>query len=281
MMTTAVAAPHRILPPRPRRLLAPFLALTFGLSWGLSVLLALFSEPIVAVFGDLTMSNPLIMVIVYAPGLAGLALVWRHHGLAGLGRFLRRLTLWRAPVGWWAFLLLGVPAVVYAGAAIKGTLGDPFAFSPWYRVFPALATALFLGPLEEFGWRGVALPALQRRMAPAWAGLLLGGAWGIWHLPSFMFGSTPQSAWEFGPFFAGLVAVSVVLTPLFNASRGSLLIAVLYHLQIMNPIWPDAQPWDNLLWVVVAVVVVVVRRQEMFRRGAGVTDLLAPTDLAA
>jgi membrane protease YdiL (CAAX protease family) len=277
-MTTAVATPNRVLSRRSTGLLVPFLALTFGLSWGLSVLLALFSEQIVAVLGELNMSNPLIMVIVYAPGLAGLYLVWRHHGLAGVGAFLRRLTLWRAPGAWWAFLLLGIPAVVYAGAAIKGTLGDPFAFTPWYRVLPALATALFLGPIEEFGWRGVALPALQRRMAPVWAGLLLGAVWGIWHLPSFLFGGTPQSAWEFGPFFAGLVAVSVVLTALYNASRGSLLIAVLYHLQIMNPIWPDAQPWDNLLWVVVAVVVVVVRRREMFQRGAGVTDVLAPRD---
>ena len=219
------------------------------------------------------------MVIVYAPGLAGLALVWRHHGLAGLGRFLRRLTLWRAR---WAGgrSTPGRPRRRLCRRRHQGHLGDPFAFSPWYRVLPALATALFLGPIEEFGWRGVALPALQRRMAPAWRASS-SARWGIWHLPSFMFGSTPQSAWEFGPFFAGLVAVSVVLTPLFNASRGSLLIAVLYHLQIMNPIWPDAQPWDNLLWVVVAVVVVVVRRQEMFRRGAGVTDVLAPTDLAA
>ena len=47
----------------------------------------------------------------------------------------------------------------------------------------------------------------------------------------------------------------MILTPLFNVSRGSLLITILYHFQMMNPIWPDAQPWDNLLWVAVTVVV--------------------------
>src|SRR5690606_15672313 len=101
---------------------------------------------------------------------------------------------------------------------------------------------LFLGPIEEFGWRGLALPLLQRRFNPFWAGLILGIVWAAWHIPSFFLGGTPQSAWALGPYFLGVVAISVILTPLFNAARGSLLIAALYHFQMMNPMWPDAQP---------------------------------------
>jgi membrane protease YdiL (CAAX protease family) len=48
---------------------------------------------------------------------------------------------------------------------------------PWYLVFPALAQALFLDPIEEFGWRGVALPLMQRKYSPFWAGLILGIVW--------------------------------------------------------------------------------------------------------
>jgi uncharacterized protein len=88
----------------------------------------------------------------------------------------------------------------------------------------------------------------------------------------------PQSAWAVWPFFLGIIAISVILTPLFNASRGSLLIAILYHFQMMNPIWPDAQPFDNLLWVAVAIVVVWLNRHTMFRRGGGVTEVLMPTN---
>jgi hypothetical protein len=89
-------------------------------------------------------------------------------------------------------------------------------------------------------------------------------------------GGTPQSAWSFAPYFAGVVAISVILTPMFNNARGSLLIAVLYHFQMMNPIWPDAQPWDNLLFIAAATIIVWLNRRTMFQRGSGVTDILMP-----
>ena len=254
--------------------LVPFLALAFGFTWGIAALLILFPEPLAAVFGEVRLSNPLYILAVYSPGFAAIFLVWRHAGATGLLGFLRRLTLWRAPRGWWAFLILGIPAVFYAGAALKGSLGDPFPFSPWTQVFPALALHLFLGPIEELGWRGYALPLLQRRLNPLGAGLLLGLVWAVWHIPAFLLGGTVQSAWSFGPFFAGVIAISVIMTPMFNAARGSLLLPFLYHFQMNNPIWPDAQPWDTAGFVGIAVAVVWLNRHTMLQRGAGVTRVL-------
>jgi len=72
------------------------------------------------------------------------------------------------------------------------------------------------------------------------------------------------------------IAISVILTPLFNAARGSLLIAALYHFQMMNPAFPDAQPWDILMFVIAAVVIVGLNRRKMFQRGGGITDVLMP-----
>ncbi|MBE0669216.1 MAG: CPBP family intramembrane metalloprotease [Anaerolineales bacterium] len=254
--------------------LIPFLAITFGLNFGLAALLFLFYDQIVAIFGEISASNPLFILAVYSPGIAGIFLVWWHYGLKGLGHFFRRLTLWRAPSVWWVFLIVGIPALVYTGAAFTGTIIDTFPYSPWYRVLPAIAAALFLGPIEEFGWRGVAQPLLQRKFSPFWSALILGSIWGLWHIPAFLIGGTPQSAWEFGPYFLGLVAIAVILTPLFNASRGSLLIAALFHFQIMNPAFPDAQPWDIYLFILTAIIVVWLNRHEMFRLGSGVTEVL-------
>lgn len=256
------------------RALGPFLALSFGLTWGIFALLVLFGPQLEAVFGKLSGTNPLFILAVYSPAFAAVLLVWRHHGGEGLRNFFRRLTLWRMPAGWWVFLLLSLPAVFYAGAAIKGTISDPFPFSPWYRLLPALVTVLLIGPVEEFGWRGVALPILQRRMAPFWAGLVLGLIWAVWHIPAFLLSGTPQAGWSFPAFFIAAVSMSVIMTPMFNASRGSLLVAGLMHFQANGPAWPDAQPWDAPIILLVAVAVVWLNRGTLFRRDGAAVDVL-------
>ena len=186
----------------------PFLVITFGLSWGIAALVIFFTDQVVAIFGEITNRNPLYIIMAYSPGIAGTFLVWRHYGLRGLGSFFRRMTLWRMPLVWWLFLIIGVPSLAYIAAALNGTIGDPFPFSPWYEVFPALLQSLFLlGTMEEFGWRGILQPLLQRKMAPIWAGLIVGIIWATWHLPAFLFGGGVQySAWPVVPFFGGVIA---------------------------------------------------------------------------
>jgi uncharacterized protein len=260
--------------PMTGKTLIPFLALSFGLTWGIAAILIFYYDQVVAIFGEISISNPLYILAVYAPGIAGVFLVWRHYGLAGLGSFFKRMTLWRTPVKWWLFLILGIPAVVYTGAAIKGSLGDPFPFSTLPAALSALALTLFLGPIEEFGWRGLALPILQRRFAPFWSGLILGTIIAVWHIPAFLIGGTPMSNWSVVPYFAGVIAIYVIMTPFFNASRGSLLLAYLFHFQLMNPMFPDAQPYDNIMWIAIAVIVVWLNRKKMFSREAGVTNIL-------
>ena len=259
-------------------MLALFFTIAFGLSWGLLALFVAFTAPIEALLGPMGYTNPLFILAVYAPAIAGVIVVLRAHGLVGLVGFARRLMLWRMPVWWWLFLIVGIPAVSYAGAAIKGTLGAPFPFSPWTAVFPALLTTLLIGPVEEFGWRGVALPLMQRRLAPFWAGLWLGVIWAIWHVPAFFLSGTPQSNWSLPGFFVGCVALSLILTPMFNAARGSLLVAALFHFQVNGPAWPDAQPWDSVVFAIVAVVVVAIHRKTMFDRRAGETALRLQQD---
>jgi len=256
--------------------LIPFLALTFGFTWGIAALLIFFTDQMTAIFGEITSSNPLFILAVYSPAFTSIFLVWQTYGLKGLGSFLRRLTLVRMPLVWWLFLILGIPALKYIGAALNGTIGE-FPYSPWVLVFPELAHAFFLGTIEEFGWRGIALPLLQRKMAPVWAGLVVGIIWAVWHLPAFLLGGgLVYGSWAVVPFFIGLIALSMVITPLFNSARGSILIAYLAHFQLMNPIIPEAQPWENYIFAIVAVVIVILHRHTMFKRGTGVTEVLMP-----
>lgn len=254
--------------------LVPFLLITFGLAWSILALYIFLPGPMGALFGDISGHHPLFILAVWAPAVAAVILITRYGGRAGLRRFLSRMFLWRCHPAWYGFLV-GLPLMFYAGAAVKGNLfTDPFPFTSGTALLSALAMTFILGPIEEFGWRGLALPLLQRRFAPIWAALLLGGIWGIWHLPAFLLSGTPQSAWSFTPFLVGSVALSLMVTPLFNASRGSLLLPYLFHLQLINPIWPDAQPYDIIFVVAVALAVVVLNRKTMFRKTGAVIQVI-------
>lgn len=253
----------------------PFFGLTFGLAWGILALYIFLPAQMVAIFGQLSGNHPLFFLAVYAPAIAAFIQVIRETGPNGLRLFLKRLLLWRCPASWAIFLLFGVPLVFYVGSAWKGNLfAEPLPFSSISTLFLTLFLSVIKGPVEEFGWRGFALPLLQRRMAPIWAALLLGVIWGIWHMPAFLLSGTQQSAWSFLPFFAGTVTISVIMTALFNASRGSILLAAFFHFQLMNPVWPDAQPYDTYILAVVALLVVVLHHRALFNRAGAVMGVL-------
>jgi membrane protease YdiL (CAAX protease family) len=266
--TPSVATRDRV--PQP---LVAFFILTFVIGWGVMAMLILFLDQIEAVFGEVTSTNPVFILAVYSPAIAAVALVWRHGGTSDLRSFLGRLGRWRMPVVWWLVLVLGIPAGKYLSAAFNGTLTE-FPFSPWYGVLPAIVAALLIGPVEEIGWRGYAQPLLQRRFTPLVASLILGTFWGLWHLPAFLLGGTEQNAWSFGPFMVGAVAISVLMTPMFNAARGSILVPALFHFQLNGPAWPDGQPWENYVFAAAAVAVVLWKRDAFLTRERAVTDVL-------
>ncbi len=264
----------------PFNALVPFLLVAFGLAWGILALFIFLNEQMTVLFGALTGQHPLFFLAVYAPAIAAFMIVLYYAGAEGLRSYLARLLLWRCSPAWYAFLIIGIPLLFFGGSAMKGNLfAEPFPFSSFQALGAAMLFMAIKGPVEEFGWRGLALPLMQRKLAPLWAGLILGVIWGLWHFPAFLLSGTPQSAWSFTPFFVGSVAVSVIVTQLFNASRGSILLPALFHFQLINPIWPDAQPYDTLFFVAAALMVVWLNREAMLNRDRGVTEVIPQADL--
>lgn len=259
----------------PTRTLIPFILMTFAITWGLVGIYIVKPEQAVAWFGEISGSHPFFFLATWGPALAAFAIVLGYGGISGFRAFLRRLALWRCSLGWAAYLLLGIPLTFAAGALVKGTpFTEWFAFESLGELLVVMVIMLFLGPIEEFGWRGVAQPLLQRHMAPIWAGIVIGATWGFWHLPAFYLSGTVQSGWGFTPFLIGNIALAVIVTPLFNASRGSILLPMLFHYQLINPLWPDAQPYDTYAFLLVAIVVVWVNRKTMFEGTKAVTEVI-------
>lgn len=257
------------------RALLPFLLITFAIAWGILGLYMAWPAWMSERFGQLSGNHPFFYLAVYAPAIGGFVVVLAATGVRGLARLLSRTLWWRCTWGWYLFLGLGIPAVFFAGALIKtGTIAISMPEAGAWGLLTASALMLIKGPVEEFGWRGVALPLLQRRMAPFWAGLLLGMIWGLWHLPAFLLSGTPQSDWSFAAFFAGSVALSVIITPIFNRSGGSILLPVIFHFQLINPAWPDAQPYDTYILIAIAAGIVWFSRGTMFHRAGAVTQVV-------
>ena len=260
----------------PTMALVFFVPVTFAITWGIVGSYILFPETTVALFGDISGGHPLYFLATWAPAISGITLVLIYTGPQGLRAFLSRLLRWRAAPVWWLFILAGIPLVYVAGSLIKdGPLMAPLPPEGPGAVFALLGMMLFLGPMEEFGWRGVAQPILQRQMAPVWAGALIGATWGFWHLPAFYLAGVVYTDWNFLPFFIGNVTLAVLVTPIFNSARGSLLLPMLFHWQLINPFWPDAQPWDTWILVAVAAAIVWWKRDEMFDRDGAVTEVVA------
>ncbi len=218
------------------RLLA-FFALTFAWSWGCWLLSSMLRTQWP------TVGMVLFILGGFGPGIAAIALVSYASGRDGLRRWLRRSLQWRVGGCWLAlsfFLPLAVMALAAAGhMVLGGTITPSPASRHLLLAMVNFGLVLLLGgPLgEEFGWRGYALPVLQEHYSWRVASLILGGVWGVWHLPLFYIANTAQSHIPMGLFMVSTIALSVLFTWLFNHTKESVLPALVLHTTINSWAW--------------------------------------------
>jgi membrane protease YdiL (CAAX protease family) len=84
---------------------------------------------------------------------------------------------------------------------------------------------------EETGWRGFALPRMQRTRPGTSATFILGILWAFWHLPAFFYRDTftEMGVLGFPMFLVSIIFASMVFTWLYNSTGGSLLVVILFH----------------------------------------------------
>jgi membrane protease YdiL (CAAX protease family) len=200
-----------------------FSALAIGLSW--TVWISTFS--ITTPRSGLGILG--IALGAFGPGAAG-AVVTRLRG-ESVRAWLVTTFEWRRPLRWYGVAIavpvvgaLGVAVVVFSlvGLPDSGSLGQ---LAPWF-LFNLMLATLFTGGNEEFGWRGFALPHLQKRFSALTASVLVGGVWALWHVPMFVYG-----VYQLSPllYAVSVVSFAVILTWYYNASDGAVLGAVLFH----------------------------------------------------
>lgn len=221
-----------------RHPLSSFYVLAYVCSWAIAVPLALQAQGILAT----RLPFALHYLSGLGPATAALATtqLLRRARAGGLPAAQQRRP-WQS--GRWQWLLVGLlsPLMLFAAAQfaarVSGQSAPTWTALGQVNFLPDLglwAWALWLvanGWGEELGWRGFALPRLQRTHSALTSSILLSIAWAGWHLPAFFYvpSYVALGLWVLPGFFLGILAGAIVLTWLYNSSHGSVLAAVLWH----------------------------------------------------
>lgn len=170
--------------------------------------------------------------------LAAILMTWITLGAEAVIALLKRFLIWRLDWKWYASLLI-IPLTYLLGIAahalVTGSAPD-LRLTAAYRAAGSPACVLafvipvfladVLGNGEEIGWRGYALPRLQSRYSALYSALVIGLIWALWHVAVYIRSFNP--VW-FAWYVVSVIAKSVLITWAYNGTRGSLLLATLYH----------------------------------------------------
>jgi len=228
-----------------RRPLVAYFILAYALTWVLLLPFVLSQGGGVGVIPLTTPSDGsglaylLVFVAALGPALAAIIVTAASQGWTGVKSLLRRMVLVKVGIRWYLVALL-LPLVAYVlpllllggSAFVSSLLSVQGAIILLLYLLLSIAGMVIAAPLgEELGWRGFALPRLQEQYGPLRGSLLLGLLWGLWHLPLFL--TTWEKPYEsllgLLLFLVQTISFTVVLTWLFNHTRGSILLAMLCH----------------------------------------------------
>jgi membrane protease YdiL (CAAX protease family) len=268
----ATRSPTR-LPHQPMGLLWAYLGLTFALAWAAWVPAAvLFRDPHRPGLPSFTGGLFVLQTLgVAAPTIAA-QLVLRISGRRDLlGWIASRYRIWRVHPGWYLVAGLLAPAITLLSLGVRALADPHFQIAPdsplgemladlgvggVALIFPLLVLAWLPSSalLEEFGWRGLALPLLQGRWNALASSVLLGLVWGLWHLPLMVANGDPPV-----PYLLLIIPHTVLMTWVVNSTRGSMLLAMLFHASLataLTTLYPGSRSMVEiaLTWLVATVV---------------------------
>ena len=226
-----------------RHPLVAYFGMAFAFTWILQIPLVLAQNG----FGLIPFTLPTnlftVPAVIAGPTLAAFVVTAATEGRAGVRQLLRRYLHWRVGIQWYLLVLFSYPLLLLVATSVA--LGQsplhllqqlwPLIVSVFLPAFVSiLATAQLW---EEVGWRGFALPHLQRGLGPMRGSLVLGVLHGLWHLPGFFYvGTVVIEESQVGmsiPLFLTVmlsaVVVSIILTWVYNRTQGSVLMCTIFH----------------------------------------------------
>jgi membrane protease YdiL (CAAX protease family) len=144
----------------------------------------------------------------------------------------------RGSIGWYLAIFLIFPGIQIFSLLVTRLFGGKADFYLADLGFKGASIALSLeflrgflmtgGINEESGWRGFALPHLQCRYPVIVSAVIVWFFWALWHLP-YDLGRGDPIAWILENRLIWNLVVSIIMTWLYNRTKGSILAPALFH----------------------------------------------------
>lgn len=241
-----------------RHPLIAFFAIAFGLTWAVQIPAVLLAEA-----NEQSLTNEdnlrhlldlfsgrlpgkeasafLLFLVGAGPLVAGVVVLAATRGRDGLRDLWRRMRKFDVG-GRWYLIVLALPVALAAVSLLAGIVTSSLDLNDYDALLPVsylvpffLYMLVFTGVYEEPGWRGFALPYLQRSNTAIRASWILGIAWGVWHFPVIIYYNltvTEVAPPVLLPILAGLimgtVGWTIVNTWIYNSTE-SVFLMILLH----------------------------------------------------
>jgi membrane protease YdiL (CAAX protease family) len=263
-----------------------YFAIAYAITWAFEIPLAAVRQG----WTSLQVPFSIHYLGAFGPMLAALIVTGLTQGSNGIRQLLSGLLKWQ--VGWgWLLFCVGSPIAMFALAAgvMRATSGEwpnlallgEVEYLPYLGVGGAFVLwFLTWGAGEEVGWRGFALPRLQKGRSALTATIILGVAHAFWHLPAFFYKDTYISmglAFGLPMLVLSIVAAAIVFTWIYNSTQGSVLMVALFHalfdmLSVSKAGGASAPAvMSAVVWILAPVLVIVLKPANLSRVDKQVT----------
>ncbi|WOA55663.1 CPBP family intramembrane glutamic endopeptidase [Bacillus mycoides] len=213
---------------------------TFIFTWVLWGLLISLIKLNITTFG-----TPLAMILFVfggiMPAIVAISLKKKYGSKEEFRVFIKNIVNPRHHFVWYVLIVV----LAFISCYLPTIFGGATMQKPLYVALLSFPTMIVGGGLEEIGWRGFLQPALQKKKSAFFSTVIVSVIWAIWHWPLWFIPGTNQTQRDFIAFIITTIAVSFLLTTIFNATK-SIFMCLIFH-ALLNSFWSVYVPNDKVL----------------------------------
>ncbi len=182
----------------------------------------------------------------FGPTIAGLIVIFLSNGARGISAIIKNLSFFKIRYKWYLFAIffeLIIFLIIVIVSESFGLVTIRPGLKTWLIplgnfILNLISLSILTGLGEEIGWRGFLLPRLQSRLPVLISALILAFIVSFWHLriidiTHLLNGNLHEFQASYFPDMGMRVLISIpavfVILYLFNKTKGSLIIMILFH----------------------------------------------------